>query len=400
MEKTIVIFAPFVTHPSKSGPVTRLINSVDVLRSTGHKVFYAYFGLEGETTITMREYWGNQLKIFPYHHPSTSGNFAQRWRARFRKWLPEGNYSLKQNMTIDDWFDFSIREEWESFVDKINPDVVICHYVWLSKILEWLPESVTRIIDTHDRFSNRFKVAEAAGQLNDWYSTYFGEEKKGFRRADKVFSICLEDQEFFKNELKLDSVYYPPSIPLSKVEPPSGNQILFIGNRNAPNTQAMEWFIQNCWTQLRLSTPNISLMLIGNVCNTIPDTAGIEKMGIVDDLGPYYESCKLAINPVPSGSGLAIKCLEAFSYGRPVVATPAGARGLQLFEGNGLFICENPVEFSKTISELLESYENWSNLSRRCNERLDEWNHTSSNNLLDSIQVTSATGRAADQPDY
>jgi glycosyltransferase involved in cell wall biosynthesis len=56
---------------------------------------------------------------------------------------------------------------------------------------------------------------------------------------------------------------------------------------------------------------------------------GVKKMGRVPDLEPYYRQAAVVINPVPYGSGLKIKSVEALAFGKCLVTTATGVQGLE-----------------------------------------------------------------------
>jgi polysaccharide biosynthesis protein PslH len=356
--------------------------SVELLKQAGWDVHYAYLSISGEATVAMQSFWANALTVLPYRHPSVSGDSEQRWRARIRKWLPPGNYALKQNASLDDWFDFGIEARFRTLIEQLSPDVVICHYVWLSKVLEWVPEGIVKIIDTHDRFTDRYRVAAAAGKPNDWYSTWSADEQRGLQRADRILAISEDDQAFFTKIWGIPSVYHPPFMPVRERTCPTGNGILFVGNANAANVRAVEWFLKHCWPGIVEELPDARLHIAGSVCEHLVPTLNVRHWGRVDDLTPLYQACKVAINPVPSGSGVAIKCLEAFSHHRPVVATPEGSRGLSAFVGACLLSCESPAEFTASVIGLFQDPDCWDRASNACSSLLEQWNQISRDNLL------------------
>jgi glycosyltransferase involved in cell wall biosynthesis len=57
----------------------------------------------------------------------------------------------------------------------------------------------------------------------------------------------------------------------------------------------------------------------------------------------------LSINPMPSGTGLKIKTVEAMACGRPVVATPAACAGLRSYLGQGLVEAKDAESFAGAL---------------------------------------------------
>jgi glycosyltransferase involved in cell wall biosynthesis len=58
--------------------------------------------------------------------------------------------------------------------------------------------------------------------------------------------------------------------------------------------------------------------------------------------------------PILSGSGIAMKLLDAMRAGVPVASTHAGARGLPLRDGEELLLAKNAEELAKAIARLLD----------------------------------------------
>ena len=52
-------------------------------------------------------------------------------------------------------------------------------------------------------------------------------------------------------------------------------------------------------------------------------------VGMVTDLTPYYQLARCVVLPVLEGQGIAIKTVEALSYGKHVVAMPLAYRGFR-----------------------------------------------------------------------
>ncbi len=74
--------------------------------------------------------------------------------------------------------------------------------------------------------------------------------------------------------------------------------------------------------------------MAGRICEWLPDTPHVTKLGFVGDLKNVFEAAPLAINPVLLGSGINIKLLEAMAAALPTVSTVTGARGLpEAFSG-------------------------------------------------------------------
>jgi hypothetical protein len=74
-----------------------------------------------------------------------------------------------------------------------------------------------------------------------------------------------------------------------------------------------------------------------------------------DDVEPFYARAHLAVVPLRAGGGTSIKVLEAFAHGCPVVATPTGARGLAVHDGDQLVVTgddDDLPSFTRAVAAL------------------------------------------------
>jgi glycosyltransferase involved in cell wall biosynthesis len=130
--------------------------------------------------------------------------------------------------------------------------------------------------------------------------------------------------------LSLDPQYYVPA-PLDG--PPVAG---VIGTGDWPPTAAaMHMLVDTVWPAIKRRAPAARLVVAGR---------GTEKLGLssahdVDCIGEVPSSAdflrrlSLLLFPLPRGSGVKVKVLEALAVGLPVVTTPAGAEGIDADPG-------------------------------------------------------------------
>ena len=85
------------------------------------------------------------------------------------------------------------------------------------------------------------------------------------------------------------------------------------------------------------------------------DFPNIQKVPFAADLTDYYNSSKIVICPMFSGTGLKIKVIEALSFGIPVVTNERGLDGLFNKTKNGCLVTNNHEKFAGFINELFEN---------------------------------------------
>jgi len=164
----------------------------------------------------------------------------------------------------------------------------------------------------------------------------------------------------------LENVIRPPG-PRAAAPPPSAVSsaagkpftFLFVGSFGYyPNDDAARYFCGKVLPLLRADAPGpFRVRLVGadpsaavRLLAAMPD---VTVTGPVADVTPWYESACAVIVPVRAGGGTRIKVLEAFAHQRPVVATSAGAEGLEVTAGRQLLIADSPGDFAACCGRLM-----------------------------------------------
>jgi len=142
-------------------------------------------------------------------------------------------------------------------------------------------------------------------------------------------------------------------------EAPPREDVLYVGNfQNLPNVDALEYFLLDIWPLVRLKRPRARLTVAGaNPSKRVlrfDGRNGVEVVGSVPDLRPYYHRRRLMVAPIRAGSGTRLKILEAFAAGLPVVSTTLGAEGIDCLDGRHLLIADQPAAFADAVVRLLD----------------------------------------------
>jgi polysaccharide biosynthesis protein PslH len=256
-----------------------------------------------------------------------------------------------------------------------NFETVLIEYVYLSKLASIFPKSVRTVIDTHDIFADRIKHFSKYGLTPGWFETTPEEEIRALNRADAVIAIQNEEAEYLRRHLSKE-VFCVSHIPKDEFRPlpdPDGTRILFVGSNNTANIQGLEWFVELVLPEVRAEIPSCELAIAGPAgkARTWPDEVLV--LGELESLAPAYAEATLVINPVIFGSGLAIKVIEALSYGKAVVASVAGARGLGSELAPAVSIAQDRSAFARQIIELLRDKAARVRLSQNAAATFDTW---------------------------
>jgi glycosyltransferase involved in cell wall biosynthesis len=140
--------------------------------------------------------------------------------------------------------------------------------------------------------------------------------------------------------LSLDPALYRPA-PLDG--PPTAG---LIGTASWPPTAgAIRALRGDIWPRVLRDAPDADLRIAGR---------GTEQLGFegeVDSARDFFARLSLLLFPLPRGSGMKVKVLEALASGVPVVTTPAGAEGIA--ESDGVVVHTDPAALATSAAELL-----------------------------------------------
>jgi len=144
--------------------------------------------------------------------------------------------------------------------------------------------------------------------------------------------------------------------------------VMFVGGfQHPPNVDAVEFFAREIWPDFSRSNPRVKAYIIGSKMpdslRQLGEAAGIDMLGFVEDLTPYYEQCVMAVAPLRYGAGVKGKVNQALSFGLPVVGTSAALEGMGLESGQEAMLANTPAEFVAAMNEVISDSALWSRLS-------------------------------------
>ncbi len=151
----------------------------------------------------------------------------------------------------------------------------------------------------------------------------------------------------------VDLEYFVPS-----GQEPDTPSLLFTGNYGyRPNLDAALRLVREIFPGVRQAVPQAELILVGpNPPQQLRDLKGpgIQVVGGVPDLRPYFENAMLYVSPLMLGAGIKNKILEAMAMQKAVVATPLSCDGIDVTQGRNVILAEQPQDFVRLIVRLLK----------------------------------------------
>ncbi|HEY6854095.1 MAG TPA: glycosyltransferase family 4 protein [Gemmatimonadales bacterium] len=146
-------------------------------------------------------------------------------------------------------------------------------------------------------------------------------------------------------------------------------RVVFVGpTYSHPNRDAVEFFLQQTWPDVRAADATASLQLVGRSApadRARYDAApGVEVLGHVPDIRPAVSQARCVVVPLRIGGGTRIKILDAWALGKAVVSTSIGCEGLDAVDGANILIRDEPGAFARAVVDVLHDAELRARLER------------------------------------
>jgi glycosyltransferase involved in cell wall biosynthesis len=83
----------------------------------------------------------------------------------------------------------------------------------------------------------------------------------------------------------------------------------------------------------------------------------------------------IMIVPLLSGSGVRIKIIEGMALGKVIISTSIGAEGLDVVDGEDLFIADTPEQYIEAIKQCMSSLEKMKNMAENARKYVESHHH-------------------------
>lgn len=381
----ILLVAPIPTHPPDGGNHARVLALAETLRQQGHTLTFVHSAWCPGSRRQMRRYWGDRYIRVRYHWPRSLWlpillsrisqvlrlSVVHRWTRRW--WL--------KNRPLDLWYDEHLDPVLKRVQAEQHFDAVLVVYTHWTRAFEQFGPETLKMLDTQDILTDRYRLWVTSRNVPRFWpwgsvSLTSEDESRGLARTDVILAIQSTEAEHYQRQSERRVVTVGHL--LAEIDPPAtspaSQDLLFVGSIWGPNVEGMRWFLEEVWPSVRQQVPAARLRIAGRVCGCLPATEGCLKLGVVRDLNALYRQVAVAINPVPSGTGLAIKSIEALGFGRPLVASSCGARGLEEAAPPALTVAETPQQWIEALVQLLQDREAWLRASHAATQFATSWN--------------------------
>jgi glycosyltransferase involved in cell wall biosynthesis len=126
-----------------------------------------------------------------------------------------------------------------------------------------------------------------------------------------------------------------------------------------PNRVGLEWFLESVLPALQRLRGKWTVRVAGRMqprfAALLAKRAAVEVSPNPIDMRDELRRAQIVAVPVLASSGTRLRILEAWAAGRPVVTTPEGAFGLDIYDGREARVAREPAAFAQAIDDLLRA---------------------------------------------
>ena len=150
----------------------------------------------------------------------------------------------------------------------------------------------------------------------------------------------------------------PEQTPPVTHRPAAAPTILHLGTMFwPPNVTGVLWFVREALPLIHRQRPEARFVIVGK--NPPPEVRSlaadprIEVTGYVADPLPYLAAADAFVVPLHAAAGMRVKIVDAWLWGLPIVATPIGAEGIEVRDGENILIAEGADAFAAAVISVL-----------------------------------------------
>ena len=190
-------------------------------------------------------------------------------------------------------------------------------------------------------------------------------EKSLINKYDFIFPITNRDAQQLNNlgnnkplftlPTGLNFNEYTPSLNKTGID-----SLCYIGALDwIPNQEALKWFINNIWKDIKNTHNDISFYVAGRNAPEwliqILITNEINYKGEVADAKDFLLKNGIMIVPLLSGSGMRIKIIEGMALGKTIITSSIGCEGIDAQPNKNIIIANTKQEYFQAIDYCIKN---------------------------------------------
>jgi polysaccharide biosynthesis protein PslH len=126
---------------------------------------------------------------------------------------------------------------------------------------------------------------------------------------------------------------------------------LFVGGTFYANLSGIRWYAKHVAPKARIKTLVVGQGFL-DYKHELEQYGGIEVIGGVDDVAPWYEGAKFVVAPIFGGSGMKTKVAEALMFGKRIIGTREAFSGYEPVAKRAGLFCESAEGFLDAIDAM------------------------------------------------
>ena len=375
--KSILFILPWLPYPLKSGGHQAIFNGIKAVVND-YNVFITYRENEAEDSSLMQQELikelGCHINIIPYKKQQNKEKKSFAIRSYITFWNLKEKIKRKLGLTKEkfapSFFQISITDDkrilfLNDIIRQYNIDIVQCEMISSISDVLVLPPNVKKIYVQHQIDYVRCKLDLKEKGLLDNFKEELAQSKQSeiflLNQFDSIIALSEHDKNIMEKDGVSTPIHVSPAIVSTEPHPFNNSTkkkiLSFVGpSRHPPNVAGLQWFLENCWNELKKKDGEYTLQIIGEWDNSLKQTFSkkfpeIKFRGFVPNLEEFIKNT-IMIVPINIGSGIRMKILEAISLGIPVVSTVIGAQGLPLEDQIDCYITNDSLTFVLDILKL------------------------------------------------
>jgi glycosyltransferase involved in cell wall biosynthesis len=322
----ILYFSPFPSHPASHGNRATIQSFARRFQDLGHAVHFVLLhgdGYAASDVADMRAAW-ETLDILENQNSLHMD--------------PDG-------VPFDGWYGPGLGERIRVLCAKYDIDLVFCSYIFQSKLLDFVPNHMLKVIDTHDKMGDRYEMLRRNGQPLEFFSCTPEEEGAYLRRADIVVARRQEEARYFDSVSGRNTAIVIPHIEMPHFTTKQFTALSRVGvvaSANRINLAILLEFLRSLDRQLAGSPCPFTVHIAGEVKDMVSTLSRedaavfsapwVRLRGFVPDIANFYGEMDAVVSPVTMGTGINVKTVQAMAYGMPLLTTAFGSKGIETTE--------------------------------------------------------------------
>jgi polysaccharide biosynthesis protein PslH len=352
----ILFILPRFPWPLEKGDKLRAFHFIRLLSETNEIHLFALT----DRKVKKEDY----AAILPYCR-SVEVAYCSKWRI-FRGLIWAGLRGLPFQAGY--FFHRPARGRIAALANRISPDLILCQLVRVAHYTKGLPG--IKMIDYQDALS--LNLARRANASRGLRRNFFRWESDLLRRYE-VKVLNMFDHHLIISQPDKEAIAHPDREKIQVV--PNGVDyayfsadpgvekrfdIVFTGNMSyAPNVEGAVWLAEKILPLVRKHIPSASLLLAGSsplkqVWDLNGD--GVRVTGWMPDIRDAYNSSRVFVAPMLTGSGLQNKLLEAMAMQLPCITTSLANDALQAEDRKEVIVADTSEEIASAIVTLLTNH--------------------------------------------